>query len=239
MTEHEVGVKNENETSIKTLGIMILVISTIELVITALLLTQENISCIFVITQNVALFVYSIVLILFSNKFVSTQQSVEIKKRKLFFRYFTISMVVGFIAIILYITTVPIPQPKFDEDRVSIFYGMLTILNGVTILNLTLKYLGVKYFKEWLAIHQTSHMSRKMNIGILFSIAALITYLIANLPLLDAAIKIEAYANPIDPSVFTIHFLIAIALIFIALGLLFVGMILEALTGYQLLKQNE
>ncbi|MHA2316885.1 MAG: hypothetical protein ACXAC6_03970, partial [Candidatus Hodarchaeales archaeon] len=184
-------------------------------------------------------FVFSIVLILFSNQFDSTQQSLEIKKRNLFFRFFTILMIVGFIAVILYITTVPIPQPKFDEEGVSIFYRMLTILNGVTILNLVLKYLGVRYFKDWLALQLTPNISRKMNVGILISIAALVTYFVANLPLLDAAIKIEAYAIPIDPSVFTIHFLIAIALIFLALGLLFVGMVLEALTGYQLLKQNE
>ena len=239
MTEHEVGVKNENKTSIKPLGIMILVISIIELVITALLFTQENTSYIFVVTQNVALSVFSIVLILFSNKFDSTQQSVEIKKRNLFFRFFTVSMIVGFIAVILYITTVPIPQPKFDEEGVSIFYGMLTILNGVTILNLVLKYLGVRYFKDWLALQLTTNISRKMNVGILISIAALVTYFVANLPLLDAATKIESHANLIDPSVFTIHFLIAIALIFLALGLLFVGIVLEALTGYQLLKQNE
>ncbi len=238
MTEHDVGVNKGNKPSLKSLGVMILVISTIELVVTTLLFTQENTSYIFVITQNVGLFVFSIVIILFSNKIDSTPQFLEIKKRKMFLCYFAISLVVGFIGIILYITKVPIPQPKFDEKGVSIFYGMLTILNGVTILNLIVKYLGVRKYKEWQAIHQIPNISREMNFGILFSIAALVTYFVANLPLLDAAIKIESYANPIDPSVFTIHFLIAIALIFLALGFLFIGMTLEVLSGYELLKIN-
>ena len=74
--------------------------------------------------------------------------------------------------------------------------------------------------------------------GALFSFAALIIYFVVNLLLLDTATKFETSANPSDPRIFTIHFLIAIALIFLALGFLFIGMTLEALSGYELLKIN-
>ncbi len=72
--------------------------------------------------------------------------------------------------------------------------------------------------------------------GALFSFAALIIYFVVNLLLLDTATKFETPANPSDPRIFTIHFLIAITLIFIVLGLLLVGIKLEALTCYELIR---
>lgn len=239
MTEQVTGVGNKSNSSVRSLGIMIVVISLVQFIITVLLLTQENVSYIFVITQNLSIIAFSFGFVIFSYKFKSTLQSLETEKKYLIFRDFTISLLAGCSIIVLYITSVPIPQPKFDQEGVNAFYGIVTLLNVATILNLLIYYQGVKYFREWLNFQLHFDIPRKIIFGVLLSITALCLFFVANLPLLDAAIKFEASVNPIDPSVFIIHFLIAIALIFIALGFLLIGMMLEVFAGYQLLRISE
>jgi hypothetical protein len=236
MTEHEIGVSEVINSSVKRLGLMIVIISLLQLIITVLLFNQENMSYIFIITQNIALFGFSLSLTLLFFKSKLAQQSQGNEKKNMVFRVFLISQVIGFIIIVLYITTVPIPQPLYDEEGVSLFYGIVVLLTGVTILNTILYYLGVKSFRKWIWEKHNLEVSREVNIGNLLLIIGLCSYFIANLPLLDAAIKIEGYTYAIDPSVFIVHFMIGIALIFVGLGFFFIGMILEVIAGYKLLK---
>lgn len=239
MPENALGVRDNRNSSVRILGIIISSISVLQVALTLLLFTQDNLSIIFVSIQNIVLIILSLVFTVFSIRFGSTRQLSGTEENKIFIRYFLISLIVGLIIITFYITTVPFPQPKFDEEGVSFFYTVVIILSGSTFVNLLIHYLGAKSFQEWIAFQINQTSINRLKVGILLYSAAIITYLLANIPLLEVAVRIESYANPIDPSVFILHFLIAIALIFIALGILLVGGILEILTGYKLLKINK